>query len=208
MTKYITDNAALEQCVSQLNAAESFSIDLEFDKNHYRYGFNLCLMQILCDGQCYLIDPLSKGLDIALVFPPIENPEIIKVVYTFGEDLRLLHNLGCSPKNIFDLSIAASLLDYQQASLSNILNTVLGIEVGKSAQKSNWFLRPLTDRQMQYAAEDVLHLPALKKALDQLAETRGVMPWIKEENAVVDTGGVSWHRKECISQRKGQEGPE
>ncbi len=182
----IAENRDLQQLVSSLNKKPAFAIDLEFDRNRYRYGFNMCLMQIYDGEHCYLIDPLSGNLDIKIIFPPIENPEIQKVVFAFGEDLRLFHSMGCFPKNLYDLDAATSLLNFEPASLTNLIQNVLGVEVNSSSQQSNWYKRPLSENQKHYAADDVLYLLDFKKELDKRAEEQGLLDWIMQENAVFD----------------------
>lgn len=184
--QYINNNEALENCVAILNKQKVISIDLEFDKNRYRYGFNLCLIQIFADDECFIIDPLSEEIALKPLFDVIENPTIEKVVYSFGEDLRLFHSLGCFPQNTFDVAIAMRLLDYPPVSLASALYEVLEIEISKSAQKSNWFLRPLSEKQIDYAAKDVLYLIDMKNVLLKEAKEAGVLAWIEEENKVID----------------------
>jgi len=182
----ITTNEDLESCISSLNSRQEIAIDLEFDKNYYRYGFNLCLLQVFDGNSCYLIDPLSENLTINLIFPVLEKKEIQKVVFAFGEDLRLLHSMNCFPQNIYDVSIATSLLNYPPASLVNIISDLLDIDTGKSSQMSNWFKRPLSEQQVEYASQDVLHLLKLKKLFKKEADQKEISSWIKEENEVFD----------------------
>ncbi|MGN8225942.1 ribonuclease D [Gracilimonas sp. BCB1] len=183
---YITKNSDLQKLTSNLQGLKEFAIDLEFDRNRYRYGFNMCLMQVYDGTDCYLVDPLSEGLDIQTIFPAIENPEVQKVVFAFGEDLRLLHSLGCFPKNLYDLDAATSLLNYQPASLTNLIKEVLDVEVNSSSQQSNWWKRPLSENQKQYAADDVIYLLDFKAKLNQQAEKQGILDWIRQENEVFD----------------------
>lgn len=182
--QYIDNTAAFEEVVKILSTKSEICIDLEFDKNHFRYGFNLCLMQIFDGETCYLIDPL-EGLDIELIFPVLENPEIQIICFAFNEDMRLLHHLGSQPNNIVDLGVAMRLLNYETLSLNNSLLAVLGedfpIDTKSSQQKSNWFQRPLSEQQHVYAAEDVFHLPALKEELVQKLEEANRSDWFAEE---------------------------
>lgn len=182
--QYIDNSTAFEEVVKTLSTKSEICIDLEFDKNHFRYGFNLCLMQIFDGEICYLIDPL-KDLNIELIFPIIENPEIQIVCFAFNEDMRLLHHLGARPNNIVDLGVAMRLLNYETLSLNNSLLAVLGedfpIDTKSSQQKSNWFQRPLSEQQHVYAAEDVFHLPALKQELIQKLEEANRSNWFVEE---------------------------
>ncbi len=185
--QYIDSDDNLFPIIEKINNQKEIAIDLEFDKNRYRYGFNLCLIQICISGDCFLIDPLSNYLDIEALFPAIEAEEVQKITFAFGEDLRLLHSLGCYPKNIYDLSIATSLLNYPQKSLVDYISDILNRETSKSSQQSNWYKRPLTDNQMKYAAEDVLHLSELKHILETEANQKNIADWIEEENALFDS---------------------
>lgn len=182
--QFIDDQKYLEDLNSLLNSASEFAIDLEFDRNRYRYGFDMCLMQIYDGKDCYLIDPLSGNLEIDTIFSPIENPDIQKVVFAFGEDLRLFHSLDCFPKNLYDLDAATSLLNFQPASLTNLIKEVLDIEVNSSSQQSNWYKRPLSENQKHYAADDVLYLLDFKKELNKRAAEAGILEWIQQENAI------------------------
>ncbi|MCF6342040.1 MAG: ribonuclease D, partial [Bacteroidales bacterium] len=184
--KYITTSPELNESLNHLINVPSFAIDLEFDKNRYAYGFNLCLVQIYSGEYCYLIDPLAKDLDIGLLFPLLENEKIQKVVLSFGEDLRLLHSLGCFPKNLFDLALASRLLNHPPGSLAVLLGEVLQIGINKSSQNSNGLKRPLTEKQLNYAAKDVVHLLKLQSLLVDEAREKKVLSWIEEENAGLD----------------------
>jgi ribonuclease D len=178
----VTNSSALQKCLDTLLKKDRIAIDLEFDKNRYRYGFNLCLMQIFDGTTCYLIDPLSSDLDISIIFPVLESEDIQKVVFAFGEDIRLLYHIGCKPANIYDLTHASALLDYPPSSLTNLADEVLNVDLGKSSQQSNWFIRPLTDDQLQYAANDVLYLFDLMEVLDAAIQEKGMSTWLHQEN--------------------------
>ena len=177
---YITDDKALEKVVSQLMRKPSIAIDLEFDKNHYRYGFNLCLMQIFDGENCFLIDPLDK-LHIEKIFPVIENENITKLCFAFNEDMRLLTHLGATVKGVRDIAVARILTGKQSLSLSNTLIDELGRDAQDSQQKSNWFQRPLTDDQKHYAALDVVDLFELQKVTEGQLVDLDRMDWYKQE---------------------------
>lgn len=182
--QYINDKEGFEKTVAILSSKDAIYIDLEFDKNHFRYGFNLCLMQIFDGETCYLIDPLPD-LSIEPIFAVLENENIEIVCFAFSEDMRLLHYLGARPNNILDLAIATRLLNYDTLSLNNTLSVILDDEsyaAGKSSQqKSNWFQRPLTDQQKIYAAEDVLYLPDLSSVLKKRIQEVQKDDWLKQE---------------------------
>ncbi len=185
--EYVDTQAHLEKCVATLAKCTNIAIDLEFDKNHYKYGFNLCLLQIFDGEQCYLIDPIETELEVSVIFSVIANPAIEKICFAFGEDMRLLHHLGCKPKNINDLGNARSLLNYPPISLSNLLKEVLDIDADKTMQKSNWFKRPLSKEQINYAADDVLYLFDLREKLYAQLKEKQRVAWVKEENKAFDS---------------------
>ncbi len=178
---YVDDQTALDQAAAQLNNTKQLSVDLEFDKNRFRYGFNLCLIQIFDGTQTYLIDPVIAELDLKPIFEVFENPDINKIVFSFGEDIRLLHSMGCFPRGLYDLQMVSALLNYPPASLATLLQDVLGITLSKASQQSNWFRRPLSDEQINYAILDVIHLPDLYDVFVKHADERGVSDWIDQE---------------------------
>ena len=178
---YVHEQSSLDEAANKLSFATQLSVDLEFDKNRFRYGFNLCLIQIFDGNETYLIDPIQQELDLSAIFSLLEKPDLPKIVFSFGEDLRLLHSLGCFPKGLYDLQIASALLNYPPASLATLLDEVMNIQLSKTSQQSNWYSRPLSDAQIKYAVLDVVHLPALFDVFKDQASERSVSVWIEQE---------------------------
>lgn len=182
----MTQAGELSRCLSTLKSAPSLALDLEFDSHRNAYGVTLCLIQIATPDLSYVIDPLAN-LDLKGVFEVLENPQVLKIVHSPGEDLRLLHSLGCVPQNLFDTEVTAKLLNYEQTSLSALLQSRLGFGLDKGQQRSNWLKRPLSDAQITYAAADVTALHALRKILLEEAHAAGIMEYIEEEQAALST---------------------
>ncbi|MFK7755711.1 MAG: ribonuclease D [Flavobacteriales bacterium] len=187
---YINTQADLEAHLPKLEGVNTLALDLEFDKNRFAYGFNLSLIQLNTGAHILLIDALSIS-DLSAVFDVFEDEDVEKVVFAFGEDIRLLHTLNCFPKSILDLSIAANLLNYEPCSLSSLSFKVLDVEEKKSSQKSNWLKRPLTDAQLDYAAEDVRHLIPLAEVMQEDIATQNITDWLNEENHKYDLSDFS-----------------
>lgn len=181
---YVTTADALASCICQLEQATEIAFDLEFDRDNYTYGFNLCLMQIASATHCFLIDP-KAGLDITLTFPVLENPAIQKVVHCSSEDLRLLHSLKCYPTNLADTEVYAKLLNYERTSLGAMIQQLFGLELDKKMQKVNWVLRPLKQEQLIYAANDVLYLLQMKAALEEQAAEKNMLLFLQDENSLL-----------------------
>ncbi|MEJ6682046.1 MAG: ribonuclease D [Flavobacteriales bacterium] len=188
--KYITEQFELEDLGSVLRNAEQAGVDLEFDKNRYAYGFNLSMVQLKISDNIYLIDALQVE-DLSSVYKMLEDDSIEKIVFAFGEDIRLLHSLDCFPANIFDLSIAASMLNFPPCSLSSLTFKVLSVEEKESSQKSNWLKRPLTAAQLSYAAEDVEFLRELHDSLTETINNKGITDWVRQENKKYDLSDYS-----------------
>ena len=182
----ISTPGALASAILEISPQPSFAFDLEFDANLRRYGVTLGLIQIaLPDDRSFLIDPLAKDLDLAPLWRVFEEPSVQKLVHSPGEDLRLLHSLGCFPINLYDTEITARLLDYEHTSLTRMLEAKLGVTLGGGQQRSNWLQRPLTQEQVIYAAADALHLHALKKILEEEAAARGLAAFVADEQAAL-----------------------
>jgi ribonuclease D len=177
----VSNQNELNDCVRFLFNQKSIALDLEFDKNRYRYGFTLCLLQVAAEDQIFVIDPFNR-VDLTEFYRLLERKDQQIIVFEFGEDLRLLHTKGCRPSNIYDISTASKLLDNSQLSLGNLALKYLGIEMVKTAQKSNWVLRPLTKEQIEYAADDVRYLFEIEALLKAEIEAKGFGAWVEEEN--------------------------
>lgn len=178
--KLVNAATELSDCIKDLATQPSIAFDLEFDNNLRSYGITLCLIQVATPETCYLIDPLA-GLDLSALYEVFNEERIQKIVHSPGEDLRLLHSLGCFPKNIFDVQVVAILLNYELISLAALLAQKLDLNISKGQQRSDWRQRPLSEAQIQYAAADVIWLHQLKELLIEEAVPKNLMPFILEE---------------------------
>ena len=86
---YVDTSTLIKECVIQLQKVPFISVDLEFDKNRYRYGFNLCLIQIYDGSNTYLIDPLVDEIDLQPIFGIFEGP---------AEKLLIFMSVHCKHK--------------------------------------------------------------------------------------------------------------
>lgn len=182
---YIRDIAQLNQHLESLSKTDTISVDLEFDRERYTYGSNICLIQLYYNNKCLLIDATISNYYHA-IFPILENPSILKIMHSPSEDLTLLHEMDCFPITIFDTEKAARLINVKAFSLANILAEFLQINIDKSQQKTNWTISPLKADQLKYAAKDVIYLSQLKEALMLQINKLGIEEWIKQENKYWD----------------------
>jgi ribonuclease D len=192
---FIQDDEALNDCLEVLQGQGSLAFDLEFDSHRHAYGTTLCLVQVATPEECFIIDPLAR-LDLEGLYEVFADEQIEKIVHSPGEDLRLLHSLECYPQNLFDTEVVAKLLNYEQTSLSTMLQLKLGYSLDKGQQRSNWLRRPLSKEQICYAAEDVNGLHALKRLLVEEADAKGLMPYVREEQDALTSTIYQAERKD------------
>lgn len=181
----ITSNEELILAVEQLKHCSQIAIDTEYDSFQRHYGFTLLLIQIWDGKKIYLIDPL-RIKDLSPLWTIIGDQEICKVLYSGSEDIALLKQSGSEIKNIYDVQIAATLCNTAERNLGELMESETGIPLNKKQQTSDWSIRPLTDEQVEYAANDVLHLLTIKEKLNQLVDQRGLTDVLLEENAALE----------------------
>ena len=104
-------------------------------------------------GQVLVVDALS--VDIETLRPLIESPLVRMAAHNARFDERMLAGEGLRPASFVDtLRLARAALRLPSYSLAGVSAHLLGLELDKSFQKSNWRRRPLTRAQLQYAAMD------------------------------------------------------
>ncbi len=142
------------------------ALDIEAESNLHAYGERLCLMQVFDGVNSIIIDPFK--IDNATLKLFFENKNILKVMYDASSDLSLLKNTAdMEIKSILDLRPAVELLDYEKKDLHSVVAFELGIflEKKRKYQQNNWINRPVSEKAIDYALNDVLHLLALKDVM-------------------------------------------
>ena len=142
-------------------------------------------MQLATERGVYVIDAVALP-DLSLLGPVLANARIEKVLHGADYDIRgLSRDWGFEFRNLFDTYVAARLLGRERVGLSALLEEVLEIEIPKDPhlQKHDWSRRPLSERAIDYAAADVLHLASLRDALAASLHSLGRAQWAAEEFA-------------------------
>ena len=177
----IKDTSKLSSFINLIQDSSIIGIDTEFMRRT-TYWPVLCLIQISDGINTGIIDLISTNIDLSPLFKFLENRSIKKIFHSGEQDLEILWSKGASVKNIYDTQIASMFSGYKsQISYSDLVNTILNIKINKSQQNSNWQIRPLKDKQIQYAAEDVIHLPLLYKKLNEYIIQKDLNSWVSDE---------------------------
>ena len=182
MHTVITETAPLAAICERL-AKESFiTIDTEFMREKTYYP-ELCLIQIAGATEATAIDPLAPGIDLSPLYTLLANKEVLKVFHACRQDMEIFYQkMGALPSPIFDTQVAAMVLGYGESiGYEGLVNKVLGKPVDKSSRFTDWGRRPLTDKQIEYAMGDVLHLREISEIFGQKLDESGRTEWIDEE---------------------------
>ena len=159
--EFIDNELALSELCKGLQACSWLAIDTEFERTNTYYP-ELCLVQVATRDVTAIIDPLSIK-NIEPLYELFYDSSITKVFHSARQDLELFfHIKGKVPLPLFDTQIAASLLGYDdQIGYANLVKELLDIELEKSQTRTKWKRRPLNDKQLAYAADDVIYLAKL-----------------------------------------------
>lgn len=188
MTPTLIDSSSkMDALVSQLNNNDLIAVDTEFQRETTYYP-QLALVQIATHDIVACIDPLAFDAKPALQKILLDN-NVIKIFHSCSQDLEVLYYyLGSVPSPIYDTQIANALLsEHQQIGYANLVENELGIQLDKSQTRTNWLQRPLTEKQLQYAGDDVFYLFQLHTVLDKKLETSKRKEWFKQESLSLAT---------------------
>jgi ribonuclease D len=176
----VTDEGALDTVCRQLADEEYYALDTEFHTER-TYFPKLALIQLAWADKVALVDPLAVDpRPLAGVF----SGRGIAVAHAAEQDIEVLETAcGTVPSTVFDTQIVAGFLGMSSPSLSRLVDQVLGISLPKADQLSDWMQRPISGRQITYAAGDVAHLLELRTAITQRLEDLDRLTWALEECA-------------------------
>jgi ribonuclease D len=173
----------LDALVQDLLGEKVLAFDTEAD-SFYHYFDKTCLVQVATRKQIYLIDPLALGgpAELAALAPIFASPGIRKIFHAAEYDLFVLKR-DCSFQfaNLFDTMISAQLLGYPSVGLASLAERHFDVRLPKDEQRSDWSKRPLSQRQLSYAAADVLYLIELTEQLTRELREAKRMRWAQEE---------------------------
>lgn len=172
--EWIQDDAALRDFVAHASGHPEYFIDTEFHREKTYYP-RLALVQIGVGDRIALIDPLTVDLQL---LRPLFHGDGTAVFHAAQQDLDVLNqSIGFVPDRMFDTQIAAGFVGYSSPSLVTLASSLLKVTVPKGDRLTDWLRRPLTADQRNYAASDVVHLPAIKQSIESGLESRGRTQW-------------------------------
>ncbi len=137
----------------------------------------LCLVQLSSgDGSAHLVQVDPTSYSAPRLKALLTDPSILKIFHFARFDLAVLEKyLRVTVSPVYCTKIVSKLVRTytDRHGLKDITAELLGIELSKQQQSSDWAAPTLTQQQLAYAASDVLHLHALKSKLDAMLEREG-----------------------------------
>jgi ribonuclease D len=162
-------------------------LDTEFVWERTYYP-QLGVVQLSIDqDRCFLVDTVALN-----AFEPLGtllgNGQVVKILHDAPQDLTILKRLtGVSPRNIFDTRVAAGFVGYRASlSLQDLTKYLLNLSLEKTETRTDWLKRPLSDKQVNYALDDVRWLPAIREKTLERANRDGRFAWMQQELSELD----------------------
>lgn len=175
--KQVTHHLHKNDLEYDVDFGDSVAIDTEaMGLNNLRD--RLCLIQLSAgDGTVHLVQ-MTQGSDYHAprLKKLLEDPKVIKIFHYARFDVAILqHYLGANIAPLYCTKIASKLSRTytDRHSLKALCQALLGVTLDKESQASDWGHPDLTEKQLAYAASDVLYLHQLKRVLDELLERDG-----------------------------------
>jgi len=182
---FIDTPEGLKRACAALAACKVLCVDTEFHRESTYYP-EFALLQVYGNGECWLIDPLRLD-DLQPLWEVLGRETILKVFHAARQDLEIFfRETGRLPLPIFDTQVAAALLGYgQQVGFGNLVQRLTKKTLPKGESFTDWKARPLSRRQVQYAADDVIWLMPVYQALQEQLDARRRRSWLDEEQAML-----------------------
>lgn len=137
----------------------------------------LCVVQISAgDGDAHLVQLDRATYDAPNLKALLTNPAVTKIFHFGRFDIAMFHlHLGVMTAPVYCTKIASKLARTytDRHGLKDVTREMVGVDLSKAQQSSDWGQANLSDEQVAYAASDVLHLHAVRARLDGMLAREG-----------------------------------
>lgn len=180
---YISTVEDLQAFCDRARTFPAVAVDTEFLRER-TYHPRLCLVQVATPDECVAIDPLAID-DLSSLAALMGDPSVVKVFHACSQDMEvLLHTLGVPPAPVFDTQVAAAFLGERlQISYNGLVHAFCGVTLAKTESLTDWSRRPLSEKQLEYALDDVRYLIVAYHVIYDRLQEQGRMSWVADEVA-------------------------
>ncbi|RYH04147.1 ribonuclease D [Salipiger sp. IMCC34102] len=137
----------------------------------------LCLIQMSGgDGDCHLVQVAKGQTEAPNLCRMLADPQVLKLFHFGRFDIAAMdHAFGTLAAPVYCTKIASKLVRTftDRHGLKYLLQELVGTDISKQQQQSDWGAKTLTEAQLDYAASDVLYLHKLRDALDAMLDREG-----------------------------------
>ncbi len=148
------------------------------------YRDKLCLVQLSSgDGNAVLVQLDRETYEAPNLKRLLEDENVMKIFHYARFDMGVLkHWLGADVKPVWCTKIASKLARTytDRHGLKDLVREMLGVDMSKQQQSSDWGTPVLSEAQKQYAASDVLYLHELKQRLEMMLRREGRLQLAEE----------------------------
>jgi ribonuclease D len=200
--RYVDTPAVLDALCVELAGHPWLALDTEFIRED-TYFPKLCMIQVAIPGITACIDTLALPR-LGPLLERLHDPAVTKILHASHQDMEIFYHLsdGRLPGPVFDTQLAAPLLGGPgQASYAGLVSEILGIKLDKAHARTDWSRRPLSQEQIEYAADDVRYLGPLYLELRTRLVALGRLEWLEEDCLAVcdparyeNTPEAAWKR--------------
>ena len=179
--EYIDKPEQLTDLCNRIKREPWIALDTEFLREKTYYPV-FCLLQIATPEWVVCVDPIALT-DLSELFEVINNPEIIKVLHSCRQDLEIFYQeTGKITAPVFDTQIAAPLLGFQEnPGYAMLVSSFSNVNLSKAHTRADWTIRPLSEAQIQYAADDVIYLCKIYQIICQKLESLERLDWLEKD---------------------------
>lgn len=197
---YLDTPDRLAEWCAALTPGAAVAIDTEFERQRTYYA-ELCLAQLAVDGEVACIDTLAVRA-LAPLASVLGDPDRRILLHAARQDLEVLQQAGAAcGAPLADTQVAAALAGFhEQIGYADLVRELLGVDLDKSQTRTDWRQRPLSARQLAYAADDVRHLAAVEHLLRERLAGLGRLAWYEADCAALATANfeqapeTAWER--------------
>ena len=178
----VTDEQLRQYC-GQLAECSSIAFDTEF-VSESTFRPVLCLIQVATGGDLAMIDATTID-DMTPFWRAIAAEGHETIVHAGRGEIEFCHRaVGRQPAGLFDVQLAAGLVGIEfPAGFGTLIQRLLGITPRKAETRTDWRRRPLSQRQIEYALDDVRYLSQMRDVLHARLDELARLAWLGEEMA-------------------------
>lgn len=128
------------------------------------------------DGNCHLVQVEKGQTEAPNLCKMLTDPNVLKLFHFGRFDIAAMyHAFGALAEPVYCTKIASKMVRTftDRHGLKNLLQELVGVDISKHQQQSDWGAEVLSEGQLDYAASDVLYLHQLKEVLDQRLAREG-----------------------------------